>query len=242
MTRHAASGPRPAAWSTRRRSRRLRSAVAALIAVTGVHLTAQALAPRGLVSELTQVLLMPGLAAALVAGTSRPRTRTVRVVLIALAFSWLGDTAPRLLGGDLAFAALMLFFLVAQLVYAAAFWPARRRSLLRRPPALVPYVAAVVAVVVLCWDGAGVFTGPLVVYGLAIAAMAVLASGLGAEGTLGGAVFLVSDALIALRSFGVLELPEHPVWVMLTYVAGQALLVHAAARYRPEAPAPGPAR
>lgn len=228
-----------------RRSRRLTTAIAALTGVTGVHLAAQATAPDGAVSDLSQVLLMPALAASLLAGTSSPRTRRVRLVTIALVLSWFGDTAPLPLEGDLAFAAMMLFFLGAQLVYAAAFWPARRRSVLRRPLALVPYLGAVVAIVALCWEGAGVFRAPLLVYGLAITAMAVLATGLGAQGALGGAVFLASDALIALRSFTGLELPGHAVGVMLTYVTGQALLVHAAARHRGQDPAsvtaPGPA-
>lgn len=221
-----------------RRSRRLTTAIAALTGVTGAHLAAQAVVPGGVVSDLTQVQLMPALAASLLAGTRRPRTRLVRIVTIALVLSWLGDTVPRPFEGDLAFAAMMLFFLGAQLVYAAAFWPARRRSVLSRPLLLTPYLAAVAAVVGLCWEGAGAFRAPLLVYGAAIAAMAVLATGLGTQGALGGAVFLVSDALIALRSFAGLELPGHPVWVMLTYVTGQALLVHAAARHRTGAPAP----
>ena len=40
-------------------------------------------------------------------------------------------------------------------------------------------------------------------------------------------MFLVSDALIALRAFADVELPAHSFWVMLTYVFGQALLVAA---------------
>lgn len=228
-----------------RRSRRLTTAIAALTGVTGVHLAAQAVAPDGAVSDLTQVLLMPALAVSLLVATRSPRTRRVRLVTVALVLSWLGDTVPLPLEGDRAFAAMMLFFLGAQLVYAAAFWPARRRSVLRRPPALLPYALAMAAVVALCWEGAGVFRAPLLVYGLAITAMAVLATGLGAQGALGGAVFLASDALIALHSFAGRELSGHDVWVMLTYTAGQALLVHAAARHRSQDPAsvtaPGPA-
>ncbi|WNN96475.1 lysoplasmalogenase family protein [Brachybacterium sp. GU-2] len=36
---------------------------------------------------------------------------------------------------------------------------------------------------------------------------------------------MVSDSLIALRTFDVLTLPAHELWVMATYVAAQVLLV-----------------
>jgi hypothetical protein len=42
---------------------------------------------------------------------------------------------------------------------------------------------------------------------------------------IGGAVFLVSDALIALHEFAGLDLPRQGFWVMLTYIVGQALIV-----------------
>ena len=40
----------------------------------------------------------------------------------------------------------------------------------------------------------------------------------------GGALFMVSDSLIALERFGDLRLPLHEGWVMATYTAAQALL------------------
>ena len=44
-------------------------------------------------------------------------------------------------------------------------------------------------------------------------------------GGAGGAVFMLSDSLIALDAFADLALPGHGFWVMLTYVLGQVLLV-----------------
>ena len=202
-------------------------ALAVLGVVTGVHLLAQLFAPEGAVAGATQVLLMPALAAALVRGTRTPRPRVVRLVLVALFFSWLGDTLPRLASDDLGFLIMVGCFLLAQVSYAVAFWPMRGDSLLRRPVLVVPYALALVALVLLCRDGAGSLLGPVVVYGLALAAMAVLATGLGRVAGIGGAVFLVSDSLIALGAFTDLDLPAHSFWVMLTYVVGQALLVAA---------------
>jgi len=40
----------------------------------------------------------------------------------------------------------------------------------------------------------------------------------------GGALFMVSDSLIALDRFGGLHLPLHEGWVMATYTTAQALL------------------
>ena len=80
---------------------------------------------------------------------------------------------------------------------------------------------------VLCRDGAGALLVPVVVYGVALTAMAVLATGMGRAAGVGGAVFMLSDSLIALRAFADVDLPAHSFWVMLTYVVGQALLVAA---------------
>ncbi|WP_200716829.1 lysoplasmalogenase [Brachybacterium sp. SW0106-09] len=91
--------------------------------------------------------------------------------------------------------------------------------------AVLPYLGAAALIVGLCTPSAGVLLPALVVYAAAICAMAVLATGLGVRGGIGGAVFVVSDSLIALNTFDVLTLPAHEVWVMATYVAAQVLLV-----------------
>ena len=66
---------------------------AVLVVVTVVHLAAQLGAPGGTVTEVTQPLLMPALAAVLVTATAAPRPVLVRIVLVALFFSWLGDSS-----------------------------------------------------------------------------------------------------------------------------------------------------
>ena len=56
--------------------------------------------------------------------------------------------------------------------------------------------------------------------------MAALATGVHPLAAVGGAVFLASDAMIALGQFTTwFTPPAADLWVMLTYVAGQALLV-----------------
>lgn len=213
----------------------LLAAVVVLGVLTLVHLAAH-LGGADRLADATQWLLMPALAAVLAvatrpARTGRSRSRLVRVVLLALGFSWLGDALPDLAAGDTAFLLMVGGFLLAQTTYVVAFWPYRRRGALGRPLLLVPYAAALVALLALCVPHAGPLAGPVVVYGAVLTAMAVTATGLGPLGVVGGAVFLVSDALIALDAFvpGA-TLPRHGFAVMLTYVVGQTLLVLAVLR------------
>ena len=199
-------------------------AVLAFALVTAVHLVSQLLGHRQ-IADLTQVLLMPMLALVLLRATRAPRSREVRLVLVALGFSWLGDTLPRLADGDAALLTMIGCFLLAQLVYVAAFWPFRHRSVLERPLALLPYLLAGATIVGLSAGGAGPLLPAVVVYALAVLAMAALATGMGRVAAIGAAVFVLSDALIALDTFDVLTLPAQEVWVMATYVVAQVLLV-----------------
>ncbi|NLU65119.1 lysoplasmalogenase [Rhodococcus sp. HNM0563] len=176
--------------------------------------------------DATQWLLMPVLAAVLVLGTAAPRSRLVELTLLALTFSWLGDTAPDLFDGDTAFLVLVGFFLCAQVTYIAAFAPYRSASVLHtRRWVLAVFAVAVVALVAVCAPGAGVLVAPVVLYALLLATMAVLASGVGRTVAIGAVAFVVSDSLIALRAFvDDFPLPLSGFWVMLTYIAAQVLI------------------
>ena len=91
---------------------------------------------------------------------------------------------------------------------------------------LVPYVAAVAGLVAACAGGAGGLLVPVLVYGALLGTMAVLSTGVNGLTAAGGALFLVSDGLIALDAFASgFALPGHGFWVMATYVAAQALIV-----------------
>lgn len=212
----------------------MRVPLVTLAVVTLVHLVAQAAAPGGVAADLTQVLLMPALAWVLITSTHDPKSRLVRLVLVALALSWLGDTLPRFAddGSDLGFGLMLGAFLLAQLAYVAAFLPFASRSILRtRRELLALYAVAFILLIAVTAGGAGSLLPAVGVYGLAIIAMAVLATGIDRVAAIGAIVFLVSDALIALRAFADLELPLHSVAVMLTYVVGQTLLVVAVAHH-----------
>jgi uncharacterized membrane protein YhhN len=207
-----------------------------------VHLVAQ-VAGADTVATVSQWALMPALAAAVLTATRWPRGHVVTWTLVALGFSWLGDLLPSLVGGDAAFLVMVGCFLVAQACYVVAFAPSARCSVLhRRPVLVVPYAVALVALVAACAPGAGSLLVPVAVYGGALTAMAVLATGLGRLAAVGGAIFLVSDALIAFEAFVPgWDLAGQGFWVMLTYVVGQGLLATAvvgrnvAERQAPEA-------
>ena len=78
-----------------------------------------------------------------------------------------------------------------------------------------------------CLPGAGALAPPVIGYGAALTTMALLAPGVSTTAGLGGAIFMVSDGLIALHAFAGVTLPAHDFWVMLTYLVGQGLIVAA---------------
>jgi uncharacterized membrane protein YhhN len=210
-----------------------------LAAVTAVHLLTQLMGWSG-VADATQVLLMPLLAGVLWCQTAAPRGRLVALILTALGFSWLGDTAPKLADGDPAFLVMVGFFLLAQITYIVAFLPYRRRSVLHtNRPWLAAYVAVVVVLVAACVGGAADMLVPVLVYGACLGTMAVLSTGLNLYAAVGGATFLVSDGLIALDAFVPgFGLPAQGFWVMATYIAAQMLLVAGVLREQKDAATP----
>lgn len=215
----------------RRPAGRLLLGVLAVVALT--HLGAQLTGAAGL-ADTTQVLLMPLLAGVLWCETSAPRSRLVTLVLVALGLSWLGDSAPRLASGDAAFLVMVGLFLLAQLAYIVAFLPYRARSVLHvRRPLLLLYVGAVVALVAACVGGAADLLVPVLAYGACLGTMAVLSTGVNRLTAAGGALFLVSDGLIALDAFAPgFGLPAQGFWVMATYLAAQVLIVAGVLRAR----------
>lgn len=187
-----------------------RPAYAALAAVDTV------LAARGphAARRATKPLLMPLLAV----GRDRPTQ-------LALGLSGAGDTA--LLGrSDAAFTAGLGAFLAAQVAWVRAL---RGRpgggAVSARPSRALPYAAAWAALNAVLWRRAGDDRLPVAVYSAVLCAMAAVARDTGdARAAAGGALFLASDALIALDRFGDVQLPAHEGLVMASYTAAQALL------------------
>lgn len=166
--------------------------------------------------RIAKALLMPLLAAyAGVRGAPR-------LLLAALLLGWCGDLAL-LSDADPAFLVGMAFFAAGHVCYVVLF---RRTARVRDPRLVGAYVTALVALVVLLWPGlpAGLRV-PVAGYSLLVTAMAYGATRLGPPAALGGALFMLSDTLIATGVADWPQLPKAAFWIMLTYIAAQFLLV-----------------
>ncbi|MFE2531749.1 lysoplasmalogenase [Streptomyces sp. NPDC059371] len=145
-----------------------------------------------------------------------------RLLLAALLLGWCGDLAL-MSDADPAFLAGMASFAAGHVCYLVLF---RRTARVRDLRLVGAYATVLVALVVLLWPGlpAGLRV-PVAGYSLLLTAMAYGATRLGPVAALGGALFMLSDTLIATGVADWPQLPKAPFWIMLTYIAAQFLLV-----------------
>ena len=213
----------------------------AAYAVVGLVNVVAELAASGPLVTITKPLLMPLLAAWLLAywrsatppgehGLPRP----LAWQLVGTLFAWLGDLL--LMGdGDLWFIGGIAAFLLMQVCYIVAFTRVPGPGLVRAwKIALVPYVIVWLVINWLVGPGAGSLRLPVLVYSVVLVGMAVSALDLvirvpqdkGWRVAIGAAIFVVSDGLIALTAFG--PLTQSAAWdavIMATYIVAQALVV-----------------
>ncbi|MDT9691655.1 lysoplasmalogenase [Streptomyces sp. P9(2023)] len=198
-----------AATATNTLSRALLAAFALAVAVDLVSLLVGA----DLGHRIAKPLLMP-LLAAYAATRGAPK-----LLIAALLFGWGGDVFL-LSQADWAFLVGMGSFAAGHVCYLVLF--GRRRTSV---PLGIAYTVALVGTVALLWpDLPAELRIPVAGYSLLLTAMAYRASSLGLAAGAGGALFLLSDTLIAT---GVAEWPQLPApafWVMSTYIAAQYLL------------------
>ncbi|MET8165526.1 lysoplasmalogenase [Streptomyces sp. NPDC005329] len=153
-----------------------------------------------------------------------------RLLVAALLCGWGGDTLL-LFDADPAFLAGMASFAAGHLCYLALFARVGRPH--ARGALLAPcYAAALIATLVLLWpDLPADLRLPVAVYSTLLTAMAYSATTrLGPVAGAGGALFLLSDTLIATGVADWPQLPRPDLWIMLTYIAAQVLLVLGATR------------
>jgi uncharacterized membrane protein YhhN len=126
-------------------------------------------------------------------------------------------------GGTAAFLLGMGCFAAGHVCYLRLF--ARRGALTGGRARYAAYGALWAVMVVLLWPGLDPgMRGPVAVYSLLLTTMAAGAYGLGRIAAAGGALFLLSDTLIATGIADWPQPPGHDFWIMLTYLAAQALL------------------
>jgi uncharacterized membrane protein YhhN len=152
-------------------------------------------------------------------------TAAATLLFLAIAFSWLGDGASFFFPMfDDELPAMLLCFGVAHVVYI---WLLARHLGVRRIPAwTVVYAAWWGILVAVLWPHLGSLLVPVMIYGVVLGGTALASTRGGTITALGGAFFLASDTILALRLFmpGVSAELTGP-WVMLTYTLGQGLLV-----------------
>ena len=198
-------------------------AFAPYIAISIVHVTALAL--QSPIAGPTKLALMPLLALPVIILAARLRPRTaIALLLAALFLSWLGDGAGTFFPVDDELPLMLLFFGLAHIAYIMLFW---RNLRIRRLPwwALV-YAAWWIGMLAYLSPVLGVLLIPVALYGLVLGGTAALASRCHPLVAWGGALFLLSDTVLALRLFLPSALPH---WtsplVMITYTLGQGLII-----------------
>ncbi|WP_427923317.1 lysoplasmalogenase [Streptomyces sp. cg40] len=176
---------------------------------------------------VTKPLIVP-LLAAFAARAGGPR-----LLVAALLCGWGGDVLL-LSDTDHAFMAGMASFAAGHICYLVLF---RRQGPPRARAGLlaVGYAVALVTLVVLLWpDLPAGLRVPVAGYSTLLTAMAyTAATRLGPVAGLGGALFVLSDTLIATGVADWPQLPRPDFWIMLTYAAAQFLLVRGALDARP---------
>lgn len=170
-------------------------------------------------------LLMP-LLAAYAATRGAPR-----LLLAALLCGWGGDTLllsdaePAFLTGMACFAAGHVCYLALFKVHGGSRLYGGAR--VRGPFLAAVYAAVLVNTVAVLWpDLPADLRVPVAGYSVLLTAMAYAATTrFGRVAGTGGALFLLSDTLIATGVAGWPQLPRPDLWIMLTYIAAQFLLV-----------------
>ncbi|GGY36420.1 lysoplasmalogenase [Streptomyces djakartensis] len=154
--------------------------------------------------------------------------RAPRPLVAALLFGWGGDVLllfdaePAFLAGMASFAAGHVCYLILFARYGSRYTVPRTRAGLLA----LGYATALVTTVTLLWSGLPAdLRLPVAAYSLLLTAMAYRAAiRLGLFAGLGGALFLLSDTLIATGAADWPQPPRPDFWIMLTYIAAQGLL------------------
>jgi uncharacterized membrane protein YhhN len=168
------------------------------------------------IERVAKGLLMPVLLLWVLAalGSSAPRA-----LVLGLVFATVGDIAI-----DVRFEAGIAGFLVMQVCYIVGFIGLGAvRGLRARWPIAAIYAAIWLAVNIGLGPSFGDLQVPVAIYSLAICVMAALAAAVSSRVGIGAALFLLSDALIAVGEAD-LDFPGRGLLIMPTYLAGQYLI------------------
>ncbi|MFJ8440823.1 lysoplasmalogenase [Kitasatospora griseola] len=207
--------------SPARDPRTARALLIAFAVVSVAHLTALAVHVPVL-RYSTKPLLMP-LLAAWVWASARPATP--KLLIPALLFGAGGDILLQV-GGTVGFLAGMGSFAVGHACYVTMFVKLGALADRRRTAMVAACYAVAWATLItlLLPDLDAAMRIPMAAYSLLLASTAVTSSRIDWRAGVGGALFLLSDTLIATDLANWKLLPMHSFLIMLTYIVGQYLL------------------
>lgn len=164
----------------------------------------------------------PLLAPLLALNLMRRGTPARSPMVVGLACAAVGDSAL-MLPGTGAFITGMAAFLGMHVCYIKAF---RQSGTGISRPAVAGYAAAWLVANAYLMRHTGALAPAIAIYSGALLTMAASARRLGRAGTVGGTLFVISDALIGASTAG-LNFPGRSLLTMATYIPAQAMLVHA---------------
>lgn len=153
---------------------------------------------------------------------------------VALGLCWAADILPTGMASDQQFLTRAICFFGANVTWILTLWPHRERSCFTTTRVLMlPYVAIGAIVMSACLPGAESLAGLLPFYVAVVIFMAILSTGLGWPGTLGGLSSLVAHGMLGMSMFVLAFDPGDVVRaliVMPSYMLGEALLVYGVRR------------
>jgi uncharacterized membrane protein YhhN len=207
------------------------------VALSLLHLGAK-LAGLVELDRATKGLLLPalglGVVAVLLLGRLRMSIPVTAALLAGIALSWLGDITLT------DFTTGLTFFLAAHVAYIVVFHLAFRRRASWWSVGVIPWYAALLLSL---WPYLGDSRVSVALYGAALGYMAVAATRGNAFTTLGGALFVASDSLLAFRMFTPLfQTPPEDALIMALYLAAQLCIAVGVLRTAVRRPAAVPAR
>lgn len=180
----------------------------------------------------TKLLLMPLLLIAVVwaqRGTAPRRHGSALTLLCAaIALSWIGDGAAFFFPMLPELPVMLAAFGLAHVAYMILF--ARHLAVRRVPWWTLVYVLWWIVLIIALWPLLGSLAVAVAAYGLVLGGTATLAARCSRAVAIGGACFLASDTILALRLF----VPDAPGWlavaVMVSYTLAQGLIAWGAVR------------
>lgn len=181
-------------------------------------------------SLFSKPLLMPLLIGYFVSASGANRSLLKKLVVLALVFSWVGDTVLMFQNIDgMYFIIGLVAFLLAHVMYIVGFTKLKNSTTkVERLAIIVFFLAYSATLVIFLWPGLGNMKAPVMLYALVLTIMGVLGVIKSTTNhpyiTFGVLFFVASDSILALNKF-LIDVPFNGMLIMGTYIAAQWLIV-----------------